>query len=182
MGIAKYLKKGRIRVNPADKCIELVDCDHTLQYSQLNCSDWGYVYEKYVGQILEDEGWIVHYNGLELGFLDKGIDLITTKGDTINFIQCKFSKKLIAKNQLEWILYKASGKLYDAHKNKSNKLNFTLIVNDVNYSFSKRLPKSFKLNFTEMPQVQYPILQYFLDHNYIQDKVKLEFREIRMQT
>lgn len=181
MGIAKYLKMGRIRINPNDKCIELVDCNSVLLYEQISNSEWGYIYEKYVGQILEDEGWIVDYNGLNLGFKDNGIDLIATKCDTINFIQCKFQQGIISKNQIEWILYKASKKLYDAYASKSNKLIFTLIINDKDANFSKRKPKTFSLVFTEISKVQYPILQYFLDHNYIQDKVKLECREIRMQ-
>ncbi|HSI75086.1 MAG TPA: hypothetical protein VK957_04310 [Lunatimonas sp.] len=80
MGIAKYLKVGRISVNPAKRQIEICHGQLILPYDKLTDSDWGSVYEKFVGQQLEDEGFDVIYNGLEKGMLDRGIDLIASKG------------------------------------------------------------------------------------------------------
>src|SRR5690606_28857040 len=121
---------------------------------------WGQVYEKYVGQILEDEGYDVVYNGLEKGFLDRGIDLIARKEDKLNFVQCKYVHQTISKSRIEWILYKASGILFDTYRKERKKLYFTLIVNSKDTCFSKRLPKNFKLNFTETSKIEYPMLQY----------------------
>lgn len=180
MGISKYLKTGKIVVNASDMQIEILDTGIIVSYDSISDSDWGLVYEKYVGQVLEDEGYDVTYNGLEKGFLDRGIDLIAEKDNQINFIQCKYTRGTISKRRIEWILYKASGLLYDTYKKENRKLSFTLIVSDKDECFSKRVPKNFRLNFTQTSKIEYPMIQYFLDHNYIQDKIKLEFREIKM--
>ncbi len=47
-------------------------------------------FEKYVGKKYEDNGYEVEYRGLNLGFLDGGIDLITKKNDKVFLIQCKY--------------------------------------------------------------------------------------------
>ena len=47
-------------------------------------------FEKYVGKKYEDNGYVVEYRGLNLGFLDEGIDLITKKNDKVFLIQCKY--------------------------------------------------------------------------------------------
>lgn len=120
------------------------------------------------------------FNGLEKGMLDRGIDLIASKGNEINFIQCKYLAGSISKSRIDWILYKASNQLYNAHKSGNKNLSFTLIVNNKATNFSKRKRKNFRLNYSDMAKVEYPILQYFLDHNHIQDKVKLAFRKIEM--
>jgi Holliday junction resolvase-like predicted endonuclease len=180
MGIAKILKSGRITLNDKENIIEVENCLTTLPYKLISPSDWGQVYEKYVGQILENEGYTVRYHGFELGFLDKGIDLIAENEECINFIQCKFSKSKIGKSKIDWILYKASSKLHEQYKLSGKQLKFTLIVNSIDTNFSKRIPKKFRLTFTELSKIKYPWLQYFLDHNYIQNKIKLECREIPM--
>ena len=79
MGLSRYLKLGRIKINPIDRYIEIGEKDLIIPYDKISSSDWGQVYEKYVGQILEDEGYEVSYSGLDLGFFDRGIDLIAAK-------------------------------------------------------------------------------------------------------
>jgi len=180
MGLARHLKLGRVIINPIDQNIEIEGKDFIIPYDKISSSDWGQVYEKYVGQIFEDEGYEVSYNGLNYGFLDRGIDLIATKESSIAFIQCKFTKNIITKARIEWILYKASNKLYESYKELNKKISFILVVNSKEDNFSTKKHKGFKLTFTPMTKVEFPMLQYFLDHNYIQDKVRLEFKEIRM--
>ncbi len=180
MGIAKYLKAGEMQINAIERQIEIADRALVLPYEILKPQDWGSVYEKYVGQILESEGFDVKYNGLEKGFLDRGIDLIASKDNQLFFIQCKFLSGTISKSKIDWILYKASNILYEQFKEHNKKLVFILIVNKKEANFSKRKPKNFRLNFSDVEKVEYPLLQYFLDHNYVQDKVKLECREIEM--
>lgn len=180
MGIARHLKSGRIRINTLEKQIEISESGIILPYSGISDSDWGQVYEKYVGQVFEDEGYKVEYNGLEKGFLDRGIDLIARKNESLNFIQCKYVHQAISKSKMEWILYKASSLLYSIYRKEKKKLSFTLVVSSKEKCFSKQFPKGMRFNFTEHSKIEYPILQYFLDHNYTQDKVKLEFREILM--
>ena len=180
MGITKFLKSGMIRLNSVEKRIEIADLHNFIAYDSINASEWGYVYEKYVGQILEKEGWKVDYCGLQYGFSDRGIDLIAYKDGVANFIQCKYVTSFISKNKIEWILYNASRILDEASLKYPKKTWFTLIVSDVELSFSKKKKGNFHLTFSETSKVEYPILQYFLDHNHIQQKVKLNFREIKM--
>lgn len=118
MGIAKLLKSGRIIVNTSEQQVEIPESRIILPYSSISDSEWGQVYERYVGQVLEDEGFNVEYHGLEKGFFDRGIDLIARKDDKLNFIQCKYVQKPISKNRIEWILYKASGILFDTYQKK----------------------------------------------------------------
>jgi len=180
MGIAKYLKAGAININTIERQIEIAEKTLILPYDKLKPEDWGYIYEKYVGQKLESEGFYVEYNGLEKGFLDRGIDLIAAKDNQLFFIQCKYSKGTISKSKIEWILYKASGILYDKFNEQNRKLVFMLVVNKKAINFSRRKPKNFQLNFTDVSKVEFPMLQYFLDHNYVQDKIRLACREIEM--
>jgi Holliday junction resolvase-like predicted endonuclease len=180
MGISRYLKSGYLRINSKDRCLEFEGRKLVIPYSKISPSDWGFVYEKYVGQILEFEGYMVSYNGLDLSFFDQGIDLIAKRESNILFIQCKFSKQRITKSKIDWILYKASNKLYKEYNLLQNKISFLIIVNKKEDSFSRKIPKGFRMKFTADEKIEFPILQYFLDHNFIQNKVKLEFREIEM--
>ncbi|HRP89649.1 MAG TPA: restriction endonuclease [Edaphocola sp.] len=181
MGITKFLKSGRIVVNTFDKQIVISDSGMTMPYESISISEWGLVYEKYVGQVLEEEGYDVTYNGLNKGFLDRGVDLIAHKENQIHFMQCKFTRGNISKSRIDWILYKASRILLDTYTKEKKKLFFTLIVSNKEECFSKHIPKNFKLNFTETSKIDYPMIQYFLDHNHIQNKIVLEFREIEMK-
>ncbi|WP_408030130.1 restriction endonuclease [Tenacibaculum xiamenense] len=180
MGFEKILHYDTIKLNNISNQIEVGNCEIVVPYEKISPSNWGKVYEKYVGQILEKEGFQVKYNGLNLGKLDGGIDLIAENDNLINLIQCKYLKGKIAKSKIDWILYRASNKLFKTYKISEKKLVFTLIVNNIDINFSKRIPKNFKLKFTDIEKVKYPWLQYYLDHNHIQDKIKLEFREVRM--
>lgn len=58
-----------------------------------NMKKFGDDFEKYVGKKYEDNGYEVEYRGLNLGFLDGGIDLIAKKNDKVFLIQCKYWKK-----------------------------------------------------------------------------------------
>jgi len=180
MGVSEFLKSGMLRINSVDKVLELEGIAQTIAFDELKSSDWGYVYEKYVGQILESEGYKVTYNGLNLGFYDKGIDLIAKKDSTITFIQCKYHKERISKTEIEWILYKASNELFKKWNQENKRLNFMLVVNCLDDNFSKIIPRGLNISILQSSNVKYPLLQYFLYHNNIQDKVKLEIREINM--
>jgi hypothetical protein len=181
LDLKNFLLSGKILINKEDKKIEIKNENRSINYDIINSSDFGFIYEKFVGQILEDEGYSVQYNGLKKGLLDRGVDLIATKDEKMLFIQCKFINQTISKNKIDWILYKASNLLYEKYKNENKKLAFTLVVNNIDMNFSKKIPKNFKLNFTDIKKIKYPILQYFIDHNHIQNKVFLEVREIKME-
>jgi predicted helicase len=179
--IALFLQSGTIKINPEEKVIELIEAGKILPYSQLVDTDWGYVYEKFVGQEFEARGYRVTYHSMEKGLLDGGVDLIAENDTELNFLQCKFQKQKITKSRIEWILYKASPTLHREYNRLGRKLTFTLVVNDIDQNFSKKKPKGMRLNFSDIKKVKYPWMQYFLDHNHIQNKVKLEVMEIRME-
>ncbi|MFY9076623.1 restriction endonuclease [Aliarcobacter butzleri] len=60
---------------------------------QINMKKFGDDFEKFVGKCYENNGYKVEYRGLNLGVLDKGIDLIAKKNNKILLIQCKYWKK-----------------------------------------------------------------------------------------
>lgn len=49
----------------------------------------GEIYEKYIGQLLENRGYSVEYNGINKGKEDGGVDLIARKGRIVALVQCK---------------------------------------------------------------------------------------------
>lgn len=182
MVIIECLKAGNLKINPAEQKLEIADGQLIVPYEKIDSSVWGYVYEKYVGQKLEGEGFKVTYNGFN-GFTDQGIDLIAEKGNRITFIQCKYSEtKKLSKSHIDKILYKASRKLLQEYKEGKKKLAFALIVHSKKDNFSRKAPKGFVNPYTSSTNTDYPWLQYFLSHNHTQSKVKVGFREIPMNT
>ena len=49
----------------------------------------GKEYEKFIGNLFEQKGYIVKYNGIEQGRKDSSIDIIAIKGNQIILTQCK---------------------------------------------------------------------------------------------
>jgi len=50
-------------------------------------------YERYVGYIYETQGFAVYYQGIVEGLEDLGRDLVATKGDHVEIVQCKYWAK-----------------------------------------------------------------------------------------
>lgn len=181
IGIARQLRQGRVHLNTVLNRIEIDYKEGIfIPYLEVAPSDWGLVYEKYVGQVLEAEGYKVTYRGLELGLKDQGIDLIAEKENSVLFIQCKYQTQKLTKSRIEWILQKASKLLLDRHAKYDQKVTFMLVVNNLNDNFPKRIPKDFNFGLVSSNKVIYPLLEYFLSHNRTQNKVKLDVREIEM--
>ena len=165
--VASNLSKGRVKIDPDNHVVSIISntSNYTIykyQYADLDSSDWGYVYEKYVGQKYEEEGFQVEYLGLKNGFLDGGMDLIISKDEFKAYIQCKFSIKFrscFGKQKIEWILYKASSFLSKQYKDK--KLNFWLVI-------------------PSLALIRKELQDYFLSKNNLQDKVKLEIKTMPM--
>jgi len=165
--VASNLSKGRLEIDHNSHVVRIISKTgnysiHKYQYSDLDSSDWGYIYEKYVGQKYEEEGFQVEYLGLHKGFLDGGMDIVISKDDFKAYIQCKFSTKSRAcfgKQKIEWILYNASSFLSKQYKDK--KLNFWLVV-------------------PTLALIKKELQEYFLSKNNFQDKVKLELKTIPM--
>lgn len=181
--IIECLKAGNLKINPKQKQIEIADGQLIFPYDKIPSTAWGYVYEKYVGQILESENFKISYNSFG-GGADYGIDLIAEKGRSITFIQCKYSKtKKLSKSHIDHILYKASNKLQKAClQYEGKRIAFALIVHSKKRNFRRKAPKGFINPYSSSNNTDYPWLQYFLSHNHTQNKVKVGFREIPMHT
>nr|DAL85799.1 MAG TPA: V-type ATP synthase subunit E [Caudoviricetes sp.] len=73
------------------------------RFRKKHMTNWeiGKLYEQYVGFLKEKEGFKVDYNGIRYREEDRGRDLICTKGDEVQIIQCKYwssSKTIYEKN------------------------------------------------------------------------------------
>lgn len=164
--IASILSQGRLEIDCNNCVVNIIpeglnSVSRSLPYSEIDSDGWVYIYEKYVGQKYEEEGYQVEYLGLKNGFLDGGMDIIISKDDFKAYIQCKYSSKskpCFGKQKIEWILYKASSFLSKQYKDQ--KLNFWLVVPTL--------------------QLKKDLQDYFLSKNNFQDMVKLELKAIPM--
>lgn len=75
-------------------------------------------YERYIGYLYELAGFKVEYMGIEKGYEDLGRDLICTKGNEIEIVQCKCwaSHKTIHEKHINQ-LYGTAVKFFIDHKN-----------------------------------------------------------------
>jgi hypothetical protein len=173
-GLGRKLRSGRMAIDATNKVIQIYSDDdlvNQIRYDELSASDWGFVYERHVGQFLEDSGYLVEYQGLSKGLLDRGIDLIATKDEQKIYIQCKHAlSSRLSRTKIEWILYNASGFLHSNYDGE--KLFFWLVVPSKLSAFARKKSK----NGRDI----YPVADYFLSKNNFQSKVKLEIHEVDM--
>jgi len=100
-------------------------------------SDYGFLYEKYIGMYYEKLGYTVIYNGLNKGMFDGGIDLIVKNENEKFFLQCKYMlNSKIAKSKINNIMYNTSKLLIDEYKITNKKVNFLIIVPSKKQSLS----------------------------------------------
>ncbi len=173
--LRRILLAGKFLLDPSEKVIKITMFEKRnvirIPYANLKASDWGYVYERYVGMILEEEGYAIKFRGLAKGFLDNGIDIIAKKEGEDFFIQCKYiMKNKLGKQKIEWLLYKASSFL--AKNYKGGKIHFWLVVPSIESAFNSKKDKN--------GMSYYPWAKYFLSKNYEQSKVILKIKEIEM--
>ncbi len=173
--ITSYVQTGTMVILPGERCIEIKETGQRWHYDNITPIEWGTVYEKYVGQIIQSHGYTVTYN-MSKGFLDGGIDVIAENNNHKLFIQCKSSNGSMGKQKIEWILYKAGETLNRECKiNKSKHICFVLVTPDKDASF-KSNSKKHKNYFNE--QIKYPWLDHFLAANNNKQGVKVFYREI----
>jgi len=178
MGINKVLMSGQLQFDNEKRKIVIVDktggIAHCIGYDEIEGSDWGYVYERHVGLHFEAAGYSVSYRGATLGFLDGGIDLIIEKGSFKQFIQCKYGvAHRLSKQRIEVLLYSASSFLAKEHLNE--KLNFALAIPSIPQMFISR-----KVKLAHGERLSFPLADYFLSKNQVQDKVRLAIIEVPM--
>ncbi|POA20765.1 hypothetical protein C1886_07235 [Pseudomonas sp. FW300-N1A1] len=173
-GLARRLMAGRLAVhhemgvtvlNEKGEPIDLI----TPQMMAL--SDWGIVYERWIGLELEKDGWEIDYRGLALGFADQGIDLVAVRDGKSRYLQCKFVHTPFGKQQIEQILYKASQYLHHQALNRGDV--FELIVPHVEKAF----PLTRKKN---KPPQENQFKRRFLGCNHIQSRIRLAITQIPM--
>lgn len=80
----------------------------------------GKMYERYIGYLKEQAGYVVEYHGIGFKNRDKGIDLICKKGDEIVLVQCKRLSHY--KEIHENILYQLKGSLESFKSSNQGKI------------------------------------------------------------
>lgn len=173
-GLGERLKVGQLRVHH-QRGVDVVN-EAGLIVDQIAAelmtpSNWGIVYERWVGQELEKDGWEVDYRGLSLGFCDQGIDLVASLGSRTRYLQCKFQAQPISKQQIEQILYKGSSFLSKQLLARHDV--FELVVPSIDTVFPPKRKKD------KPPQQNWQRVR-FLSHNQTQNRIRLAITEIAM--
>ncbi|QDJ57126.1 restriction endonuclease [Bordetella hinzii] len=127
--LGRALRSGHLVFDGEEKVLHIVRDGmalHSISYSSLSPSQWGYVYERHVGLQFEAEGYAVTYRGLQFGFVDNGVDLVLERDDETIYVQCKYTLgKRISANEVRWILHKADA--YLAKQYQGHRLHFHLV-------------------------------------------------------
>lgn len=89
--VLNYLHRGEyLKLTNTERNQKALD-----RYWSSNKSPWviGRDYERYIGYLYENEGYRVQYFGIEKGLEDLGRDLVCTKDDICEIVQCKYWSK-----------------------------------------------------------------------------------------
>jgi hypothetical protein len=151
-------------------------------------SKWliGRLYERYVGYLYEQEGYLVDYVGIFKGFEDLGRDLICRKGKDIIIIQCKNWSQF--RTIYEKHIFQFFGTVFqykDENPDKEVKAIFytSTQLSDLARRFAKELKIDLKENFKFVKE--YPVIKcnvsmvdgtkiYHLPFDQQYDKTKIE--------
>jgi hypothetical protein len=137
----------------------------------MGSSDWGFVYERWVGLELERQGWEVDYRGLTLGLLDNGIDLVAFREGKTRYLQCKFIHTPFGRQMIERVLYNGSQYLHKRELCRGDL--YELVVPYIDKAF----PAIQKKGRAPVENVQ---KRRFLGHNQSQSRIRLVVTEIPM--
>ncbi len=88
-GIGKILTNGELFVDWSTNTFQVISHNEPVYVQSLDILDvhgWGSLYEKYVGQFYQKQGYNVIFHGLTKGFRDGGIDLIMNKGSDAIYV------------------------------------------------------------------------------------------------
>jgi hypothetical protein len=122
------------RKNGEKSVVQLINSDgkvkNSLCYTKITPFLWGMLFERIVGLWYEKNGYQVFYNGINMGVMDGGIDLICRREqEQTCYVQCKSGLKKIGKQSIEKILY--NGGNYIAKVEKEN-CKFVLFLENEN--------------------------------------------------
>ena len=101
-------------------------------------------YERYIGHLYEEQGYLVEYHGIKYGLDDLGIDLICRKNEEVLLIQCKnwSQKKNIFENAINQ-LFGTSIKFYIDNYDNYQKSFQGSLFDEVNIPFNKKFQPIF---------------------------------------
>lgn len=154
-------------------------------------SKWliGRIYERYVGYIFEQQGYLVEYTGIFKGYEDLGRDLICTKGNEVVVIQCKYWSQF--KTIFEKHIFQFFGTVFQ-YRDKNQKKNVRAIfyttteLSELARRFASELKieleEKFKMN-NDYPCIKCNISQvdgskiYHLPFDQQYDNVKIEINK-----
>ena len=149
----------------------------------------GQMYERYVGSIYEQKGYIVEYAGIFEGYEDLGRDLICSKDNEVIVIQCKYWSQF--KTIFEKHIFQFFGTVFqyrDQNRNKKVSAIFytSTALSELARHFAKELKIDLKENFkmkTDYPCIKCNISQvdgakiYHLPFDQQYDNVKIELNK-----
>lgn len=118
----------------------------------------GRLYERYVGYLYEQDGWVVRYHGALKGFEDFGRDLICVKDGAVAIVQCKCwsrDKVIREKHVMQLfgtcILYRLS----EGHSNATPVFIATTVLSDEAAMVAKELG----VNVRQVALERYPMVK-----------------------
>lgn len=147
----KYLTTDEYKKLPEDKKNQLALDRYTN--NQKNNVQIGLFYERYIGYLFEQAGWNVNYQGALAGRLDRGIDLVCTKGDIVKLVQCKCWSK--NKKIYEKYIFQLFGVLqYSIYSNNfgvNKTVNAELIITNNLGDFAEHMAELLNIEVKQLP-------------------------------
>ncbi len=116
-------------------------------------------YERFIGYQYECQGWQVQYQGIVEGFSDLGRDLVTTRGNEVQVVQCKYwSREKTIHEKHIFQLYGTSVAYQIDHPKK--KVHAVFVTSTVLSDKAKHFADFLKINYRELkPLQQYPCIK-----------------------
>ncbi|SHJ67433.1 Restriction endonuclease [Arenibacter nanhaiticus] len=200
--VLNYIQRGEYaKLNATERNQKALD-----RYWSSTKTPWqiGRDYERYIGYLYEKEGYRVQYFGIEKGLEDLGRDLVCTKDNITEVIQCKYWSKNknipIRENHINQLFGTTVKHYMDFSVNKQNNLHYFLedyykgkivgtmvtstILSDTAIEFSKTL--NIKVKQEIELDFEYPCIKcninpttkeriYHLPFDQQYDKTKIDF-------
>ena len=176
MKISQFVRSGTMELDTQNDIIRIKETGQSIFYTDLQkIEQWGTIYEKFVGQVYEREGCKVIYR-MVLGFNDAGVDLECENDEEIIYVQCKFISGKASPGKAYDILRKARNFL---NKQASNKvMKFVVVTPDKEINFRQKKGGKYKDGFGN--HLNYPFITALETYPLLQSKIKISYREIRM--
>ena len=156
----KFLKPEEFKKLPVNKKNQLaLDRYLNKTHSKLEI---GRFYERYIGHLYEEDGWLVKFFGIIEGFDDLGRDLICKKGNEIHIVQTKNWSKFRTIREKYMYQHFATTMHYQITEKLNKKIKLKpVFYATIDYSdMAKKVAKALKIELhTEKLKKDYPMIK-----------------------